>query len=177
MLNVATFEGNAITCHYRPVFYFYSRAYKQCRQTNIIYNSSICSIEKLTFDVPVLHHETKTCYICITRDSEEIMFSPCVFVCVSVYVCHDVCPDVLIMNDWCHTNKSLQVHCWGCLVVQVMFHVHMTSLMTSPCHKVGQILKMIYLRQYLSYSVYIAQNVGNAKDYPSGIFNFQYHFR
>ena len=29
----------------------------------------------------------------------------------------------------------------------------MTSLMTSPDHKVGQILKLIYLLQYLSYSV------------------------
>ena len=29
----------------------------------------------------------------------------------------------------------------------------MTSLMTSPDHKVGQIWKLIFLRQYLSYSV------------------------
>ena len=29
----------------------------------------------------------------------------------------------------------------------------MTSLMTSPGHKIGQILKLIYLRQYLIYSV------------------------
>ena len=29
----------------------------------------------------------------------------------------------------------------------------MTSLMTSPGHKIGHILKLIYLRQYLSYSV------------------------
>ena len=29
----------------------------------------------------------------------------------------------------------------------------MTSLMTSPGHKVGQIVKLIYLRQYLNYSV------------------------
>ena len=29
----------------------------------------------------------------------------------------------------------------------------MTSLMTSPGHKIGQILKIIYLRQYLSWSV------------------------
>ena len=29
----------------------------------------------------------------------------------------------------------------------------MTSLMTSPDHKVGKILKLIYLLQYLSYSV------------------------
>ena len=29
----------------------------------------------------------------------------------------------------------------------------MTLLMTSPGNKIGQILKLIYLRQYLSYSV------------------------
>ena len=29
----------------------------------------------------------------------------------------------------------------------------MTSLMTSPGHKIGQILKLIYLRHYLHYSV------------------------
>ena len=57
------------------------------------------------------------------------------------------------MKDWCHTNNILQVHCWGCLVVQVMFHELITSLMTSPGHKVGQILKVIYLRQNLNYSV------------------------
>ena len=91
----------------------------------------------------------------ITRVSEVIMFSPCVFVCLVVYlfVClclyHDVCPDDLTMKDWCHTNNILQVHCWGCLVVQVMFHALMTSSMTSPGHKVGQILKLIYLRQYV----------------------------
>ena len=77
--------------------------------------------------------------VIITGDSEVIMFSPCVFVCVwlSVYVCHDVCPDDLTMKDWCHTNNILQVHCWGCLVVQVMFHALMTSLMTSQDHKVS----------------------------------------
>ena len=39
----------------------------------------------------------------ITRVSEVIMFAPCVFVtlfvCVCVYVCHDVCPDDLTMKD------------------------------------------------------------------------------
>ena len=29
----------------------------------------------------------------------------------------------------------------------------MTPLMTSQDHKVGQVLKLIYLRQYLSYSI------------------------
>ena len=51
----------------------------------------------------------------------------------------------------------------------------MTSLMTSPGHKVGQILKLIYLREYLNYSV--DQNVGIAHGYLSGIFNFRYNVR
>ena len=72
----------------------------------------------------------------------------CLFVCLCLY--HDVCPDDLTLKDWCHTNNILQVHCWGCLFVQVMFHALMTSSMTSLGHKVGQILKLIYLRQYLS---------------------------
>ena len=67
----------------------------------------------------------------------------CLFVCLCLY--HDVCPDDLTMKDWCHTNNILQVHCWGCLIVQVMFHALMTSSMTSPGHKVGQILKVIYI--------------------------------
>ena len=94
-------------------------------------------------------------YMFITRVSEVIMFSPCVFVCLFVTLClyHDVCPDDLTMKDWCHTNNILQVHCWGCLVVQVIFHALMTSSMMSQGHKVGKILNLIYLRQYLNYSV------------------------
>ena len=57
------------------------------------------------------------------------------------------------MKDWYHTKNILQVHCWGCLVVQIMFHALMMLLMASNDHKVGQILKLIYLRQYLSYSI------------------------
>ena len=49
--------------------------------------------------------------------------------------------------------------------------------MTSPGHKIGQILKLIYLRQYLNYSVHQKQNVGSAHGYLSGKFNFQYNFR
>ena len=39
------------------------------------------------------------------------------------------------------------------LWLQLYKYVFMTSLMTSPGHKIGQILKLLYLRQYLSYSV------------------------
>ena len=114
--------------------------------------------------------------IFITRDSEVIMFSPCVFVClcVSVYVCHHVCPDDLTTKDRYHMNNILQVYCLGCLVVQVMFHAFMASFTTSQGHKVGQIFEID-----ISPSIFElerrskAQNVENA----NGIFSFRYNFR
>ena len=39
------------------------------------------------------------------------------------------------------------------LWLQLYEYIFMTPFMTSPSHKIGQILKLIYLRQYLSYSV------------------------
>ena len=43
--------------------------------------------------------------------------------------------------------------------------------MTSPGHKIGQILKLVYLRQYES------SNIGNANGYLYGIFNFRYNLK
>ena len=77
----------------------------------------------------------------------------CVCVWLSAYVCHDVCSDDLAMKDWCHTNNIRQVYSWGYLIVPVMFHALVTSSMTSPGHKVGQILKLINPPQYFSYRV------------------------
>ena len=78
------------------------------------------------------------------------VFTLCVCLFVTLCPYHNVCPDDISMKDWCHTNNILQVHCWGYIVVQVMFHALMTSSMTSPGHKVSHILKVIYLRQYFS---------------------------
>ena len=90
----------------------------------------------------------------ITCDSPEvIMFSPCAFVCLFVCVCLCLSPCLsgrFHYEGLVPQKNILQVHCWWCLVVQVMFQALMTSLMTSKGHKVGQILKLIYLRQYLS---------------------------
>ena len=51
--------------------------------------------------------------------------------------------------------SSLSVLCIGImrLWLQLYKYIFMTSLITSPGHKIGQILKFIYLRQYLSLSV------------------------
>ena len=49
------------------------------------------------------------------------------------------------LNFLCICIMKLRLQLYKC--------IFMTSLMTSPGHKIGQILKLIYLRQYLSYSV------------------------
>ena len=73
-------------------------------------------------------------------------------------VCHDVfCSGDLTMKDWCHNNNILQVNSWGCLIVQVMFHVLMTASMTSPGHKVGQIFELRHGSK--------AQNIGYANGF------------
>ena len=77
-----------------------------------------------------------------------------VCLCVCVCLCLSRCLSGRFNYEGLVPQKNiLQVHCWGCLVVQVMFHALMTLLMTSQDQKVSQILKLIYLRQYLSYSV------------------------
>ena len=51
--------------------------------------------------------------------------------------------------------SSLNILCI-CIIrlwLQLYEYIFMTLLMTSPGHKIGQILKLIYLRQYLNYSV------------------------
>ena len=39
------------------------------------------------------------------------------------------------------------------LWLQLYKYISMTSFMTSPGHKIGQSLKLVYLRQYLNYSI------------------------
>ena len=60
---------------------------------------------------------------------------------------------LLTIKDWCHMNNILQVHIWGYLVVKAMFHAPMTSSMMSLCHKVGQILKLIYINIWARASI------------------------
>ena len=61
------------------------------------------------------------------------------------------------------------------LWLQVYEYIFMTSLMTSPVHKIGQIFKLIYLRHYLHYSVDQKLKISDMLlaiflvHYPSGI--------
>ena len=51
--------------------------------------------------------------------------------------------------------SSLNFLCIGImsLRLQLYKYIFISSLMTSPGNKIGQILKLIYLRQYFNYSV------------------------
>ena len=81
----------------------------------------------------------------ITRVSEVIMFSPCVFVCVCVCLCLSRCLSRRFSYEGLVPRKQ-DFAGWGCLDVQVMFRALVTPSMTSSGHKVSQILKFIYLR-------------------------------
>ena len=50
------------------------------------------------------------------------------------------------------TSLNFLCMCIIRLWLQLYEYIFMTSLMTSPGHRIGQIFKLIYLRQYLSYS-------------------------
>ena len=84
------------------------------------------------------------------------------------------------MKDWCHTNNILQVHCRGCLVVQVMLHALMTH---DVIDDVTRSRSRSNFEIDISPSIFElerrsdAQNIGNANGYLSGIFNFRNHFR
>ena len=98
---------------------------------------------------------------------------------MSVYVCHDVCPDDLTMKDWCHTNNILQVHC--------SLGMFSCANYVSRTHDVIDDVTMSQSRSNFEIDIYPsifelerrsnAQNVGNANGYISGIFNFRYNLR
>ena len=51
------------------------------------------------------------------------------------------------------SSINFQCICFIRLWLQLYEYIFMTSLMMSPGHKIGQILKLIYLPQYMNYSV------------------------
>ena len=76
--------------------------------------------------------------------------SVCLYVCL--FVCLWRCPT--ISQEQIVRSSPNLVHIWNLeLRRDLLFLVLMTSLMTSSGPKVGQILKLPYLSQFLSYSV------------------------
>ena len=90
---------------------------------------------------PLYSFINKITFFIITKRREKV--SSLNFLCIS------------IMRSWLHLHK----------------YIFMTSMMTSPDHKAGQILRLIFLHQYLNYSV------DQKLKMSVGIFNFRYNFR
>ena len=80
------------------------------------------------------------------------MFSPCVFVCGCLWLSR--CLSGRFNYEGLVPHKQYFAGTlFGMSSCASYVSAFITSLMTSQDHKVGQILKLIYLRNYLSYSV------------------------
>ena len=84
-------------------------------------------------------------WIFITRVSEVIMFSPCVF--VTLFKSLSRCLSGRFNYEGLVPHKQYFA---GTLLGMSSCASYVSRTMTSLGHKVGQILKVIYLRQYLS---------------------------
>ena len=119
--------------------------------------------------------------IFITRDSEVIMFSPCVFVCLFVCVC--------LCLSWCLSGRfnyeRLVPHkqYFACTLLEMS---SCASYVSRTHDVIGDVTKwQIRSKCEIDISPSIfelerrskAQNVGNATGYLSDIFNFRYNFR
>ena len=92
------------------------------------------------------HH----CYLPKLHFGKYVTQSVCLYVCL--FVCLWRCPT--ISQEQIVRSSPNLVHIWNLeLWRDLLFLVLMTSLMTSSGPKVGQILKLPYLSQFLSYSV------------------------
>ena len=103
---------------------------------NILYNISV-----MTITITI---------IIILANFGKYAISDCLFICL--FVCLWRCPT--ISQEQIVRSSPNLVHIWNLeLRRDLLFLVLMTSLMTSSGPKVGQILKLPYLSQFLSYSV------------------------
>ena len=115
--------------------------------------------------------------ICITRDSEVIMFLPCVFVCLCVCVCGGLCLSRCLSGRF--NYEGLVPHklyfagtllgMSSCASYVSRTHDVINDVTRSQSRSNFEILQLERRSK--------AQNVGNAHGYLSDIFNFRYYFR
>ena len=123
----------------------------------------------------------------ITRDSEVIMFSPCVFVCLFVCLCVCVCGCLCLsrcLSEW-FNYEGLVPH--KQYFAGALLGMSSCAIYVSCPHDVIDDVTRSQSRSNfeidISPSIFElqrrskAQNVGNAHGYLSGIFNFRYNFR
>ena len=111
----------------------------------------------------------------ITRDSEVIMFSPCVFVCLCVVVC--LCLSGCLSGRFKHKQYFAGTLLGMSSCASYVAHTHdiiddITRSQSRSNFEID-ISPPIFELQRRS----TAKSVGNAHGYPSAIFNFRYNFR
>ena len=119
--------------------------------------------------------------IIITRVSEVIMFSPCVFVCLFVCVCLCLSQclsgrcnfERLVPHKQYFTGTLLRMPRCASYVSRTHDVIDNVTRSESRSNFEIDISPLIFELERRSK----AQNVGNANGYLSGIFKFQYHFR
>ena len=120
-------------------------------------------------------------YVVITRDSEVIMFSPCVFVCLCVCGC--LCLSRCLSGRF--TYEGLVPH--KQYFAGTLLGMSSCASYVSRTHDVIDDVTRSQSRSNFEIDISPsilelqrrskAQNVGNAHGYLSGIFNFRYNFR
>ena len=121
----------------------------------------------------------------ITRDSEVIMFSPCVFVClfVCLFVCVCLCLsrclsgrfsyEGLLQHKQYFAGTLLEMSSCASYVSRTHDVIDDVTMWQSRSNFEIDIAPSIFEQERRSKN----QNVGNANGYLSGMFNFRYNFR
>ena len=143
-------------------------------------------VQDRNFDLDILTHPptwniARRKLFVITRDSEVIMFSPCVFVCVCVSVC--LCLSRCLSGQF---NYEGQVP-YKCYFAGILLGMPSCGSYVSRTHYIIDDVTRSQNRSNFEIAISPsivelerrskAQNVGNANGYLSGIFNFRNHFR
>ena len=120
-------------------------------------------------------------YIIITRDSEVIMFSPCVFVCL--FVCGCLCLSRCLSGRFNYEGLVPHKQYFAGTLLGMSSCASYVSRTHDVIDDVTRSQSRSNFEIDISPSIFElrrrskARNVGNAHGYLSGIFNFRYNFR
>ena len=120
-----------------------------------------------------MQHFSSDCFFLITRVSEVIMFSPCVFVCLSRCLSGRFNYEGLVPHKQYFAGTLLGMSSCASYVSRTHDVIGDVTRSQSRSNFESDISPSIFELERWSK----AQNVGNAHGYLSGLFNFRYNFR
>ena len=142
---------------------------------NIFYNMAVITIT-ITMSIILANfgkYAISDCPFIITRVSEVIMFSPCVFVCLSRCLSGRFNYEGLVPHKQYFAGILLGMSSCASYVSRTHDVIDDVTRSQSRSNFESDISPSIFELERWSK----AQNVGNAHGYLSGLFNFRYNFR